>query len=185
MTDLKAMTPHELLERVENRNRWFKIASVVFGITLLIGLIAVLIIGISTLQGVKDQLASQKTLLGSQQQILSRIQASSNQRTKQINDLQDHINCIVALFQQPNRSALTITDLEGCQISKTNTPSSQASVGSTPPQSSNSGAVSQKNTTSGGVESTNQPDAPSTPADDRSTLDRIPVLGRVFQALGL
>lgn len=179
------MTVEALLERVENRNRRFKAASVVFGAVLTAGLALLLVIALHTLQGVNTQLSSQKTLLASQSQILSKISGASVQRTAQINDLQKHIDCVVELFQQPNRANLTITDLEDCQLTSTATgkTSSNSPVVSTPPQTSNSGAASTQNTTSGGVTNTTQT-AP-TPVDNSSTLDRVPVLGRVFKSLGL
>lgn len=171
-------TVEALVARVENRNRRFKIASVVFGAVLTAGLALLLIIALNTLQRVNTQLISLKKLSTSQSQILSKIQGASVQRTAQINDLQQHIDCVVELFQQPDRANLTITDLEGCKLSSFYSP-----VVSTSPQTSNSGAISTQNTTSGGVTNTTQPATP--PVDNSSTLDRVPVLGRVFKILGL
>ena len=190
MTDLEHKTTRELIDRVNNQNNRFRVASVVFGAVTILGLIVLLLVCLGTLSGVNRQLSQQKKLLDSQQQILSRISASSQQRTRQINDLQNHINCIVELFQQPNRQNLTITDLQGCQIDANGNVSSGSdsnwSAGSTPPQSSNSGAVPSQNTTSGGVANKTQPTTSVTPPVSKpSTLDRVPVLGRVFKALGL
>jgi sensor domain CHASE-containing protein len=117
MTDLSTLTPHELLDRVENRNRWFKLASVLFGVVLTAGIIILLVIGLHTLQGVNNQLAQQKQLLTSQHRILSQIQDSSNERAQQLSGLQGHIDCIVSLFQQPTHSTLTVSDLENCKLS--------------------------------------------------------------------
>lgn len=181
-------TVESLVARVENRNQRFKIASVVFGAVLTAGLALLLVISLNTLQRVNTQLSSQKRLLNSQATILAKISGASVQRTTQINDLQQHIDCITELFQQPNRASVTITDLEGCKLS-----TFSPSASSTPPQTSNSGATATQPTTSGGVSST-IPTAPvatapttTTPAtaSNSSTLDRVPVVGRVFKALGL
>lgn len=116
MTDLAHMAPHELVARIDNLNRRFKIASVIFGAVLLVGLVAILVIGLQTLQGVDTQLSSQKKLLNSQQQVLANIKAGSDQNATNVKDLQNHIDCIVELLRQPNRSSLTIKDLNGCQF---------------------------------------------------------------------
>lgn len=179
MTKLSSLTPHELVERVENRNRRFKLASIVFGAVLTAGLAVLLVIGLITLQGVNNQLAQQKRLLTSQQQILSQIQKSSNQRTQQLADLQQHIDCIVALFQKPNHQQLTITDLEDCQIDRTNTSSYNGA--SAPAQS----APAKTSTPSTGASNKQPTKSPSKPTKTPSRLDRVPVLGRVFRALGL
>lgn len=176
---LEHLTPHELVERVENRNRRFKLASVVFGAVLTAGLAVLLVIGLITLQGVNNQLAQQKKLLTSQQQILSQIQKSSNQRTQQLADLQQHIDCIVALFQQPDRSELTISDLENCKINRDNTSSYNGA--SAPAQS----APAKTSTPSTGASNKQPAKSPSKPAKTPSRLDRVPVLGRLFRALGL
>lgn len=116
MTDLANMAPHEIIDRIDDRNRRFKAASVVFAALLLVGLVVLLVLGLQTLQGVNTQLSSQKKLLTNQQQTLSAITASGKQRTAQIQDLQNHIDCIVELLRQPNRASLTLKDLNGCQF---------------------------------------------------------------------
>jgi type II secretory pathway pseudopilin PulG len=173
MSDLEHKTTRQLIDRVNSQNHRFRLATVVFGAATLLGLLFLVIICLSTLTGVNNQLSQQKKLLDSQQQILSRISASSQQRTKQINDLQNHIDCIVNLFQHPNRADLTIGDLQDCTLT------------SNPSISDN--ATSNGSTPSSQPDSTNTAPKQDTPtkSNSGSTLDRIPGLGRVFKALGL
>lgn len=108
---------HVLISDIEAKDRKYKVATGIFGAMLFLGLIVLLLIGIHTLQGVDTQLVQQKSLLNSQRQVLGRIQSSAEQRTKQINQLQQHIDCITELFQQPNRAYLSISDLASCKLS--------------------------------------------------------------------
>lgn len=47
----------------------------------------------------------------------TQIASSSTQRTAQLHELQNHIDCIVSLFTQPNRSNLVIQDIKSCTLS--------------------------------------------------------------------
>lgn len=183
MTDLEHLTPHELLERVENRNRLFKIASVVFGAVTFFGLVFLVVLGLNTLQGVNNQLTQQKKLLDSQNQILSRIKASSDQRTKQINDLQEHIDCVVELLRRSNRQDLTITDLQNCKITNntsdtstkrngTWTPSYQGST-TTQHQSQPATTTPQKNTTKNSGKSSSPAKSSPQPITGIASVDRL------------
>lgn len=116
MGNLENMTTLELVARIEAKNYRFKVAGFVFAGCLMAGLAVLLVLGLSTLNGVNTQLTQQKTLLNSQKLVLDKISGASKQRTAQINDLQNHIDCIVELFRQPNRQSLTIKDINGCQF---------------------------------------------------------------------
>lgn len=113
---LEHMTTLQLMATIEAKNHKFKIAGFVFAGCLMAGLVVLLVLGLSTLEGVNTQLTQQKTLLASQKQVLDKISGASKQRTAQINDLQNHIDCITELFRQPNRANLTIKDINGCQL---------------------------------------------------------------------
>lgn len=185
MSNLDHLSPHELLERVESRNRLFKLASGVFGAVLVAGLTLLLVIGLSTLQAVDKQLASQKNLLDSQQKILSQIQSLGKQQTTQINDLQSHIDCIVALFQQPNRASLTITDLETCKLTPSSSLGGTTAVTKSTPIAQtapvNNNSVPSKQPAANKATPPNTAVAGGRP----SFLDKLPAVGGLFKALGL
>lgn len=48
--------------------------------------------------------------------ISTQLASNAKQRTSQINKLQNHIDCIVSLFGQPNRSSLVIKNIEDCNL---------------------------------------------------------------------
>lgn len=56
-----------------------------------------------------------------QGELLQQIKKSADSRQKQLNDLQNHIDCIVALFQRPNHDQLVISDIENCDINSLRT----------------------------------------------------------------
>ena len=178
--NLEHLTPHELLARVENRNRMFKIASVIFGVVLVGGLSMLLIIGLNTLQGVNNQLTQQKALLDSQNKILSRIKDSSDQRTQQIKDLQQHIDCVVELLRNSNRDSLKITDIQQCKITKVSAAASAPADNRptwTPRQSGSNNTMSQN---------TSQPSKSKKPVQQpESWLHRIPLVGGLLKHIGL
>lgn len=116
MADLAQKSTQEILATLHAKDRRFKAFSVVFFMAVAVGLVALLLIGLNTLQGVNNQLHSQQKLLSQQAKTLSAVSAAAKQRSVQINDLQNHIDCIVELFQQPNRASLTITNLQGCEL---------------------------------------------------------------------
>lgn len=180
MTEPKHSTARELIDRVNDQNHKFRVSSIIFGIVTLVGLLLLVIICLNTLGRVNQQLAQQQQLLKSQQRILASIQLSSNQRTTQLNDLQNHIDCIVELLRQPNRQTLTISDLQDCQISSNGKVSSSSkwATGSAPSQPS--AAISHQDTTSEGAK---KPDHKT--AGSSNAFYHIPILGRLFRALGL
>jgi hypothetical protein len=170
MTDLTALEPHEILDQLELRNRRFKVASVVFAAFCLIGLVLLLVLGLQTLQKVNSQLASQKKLLGSQQQVITKIAGAAKSRTAQINDLQQHIDCIVGLFQLPNRQDLTITNVEGCQIGSNGTITPGGSTNGTQKTTNSTSSNNTRTTTTPAQSSVSSPTgASSVPAQTTQT----------------
>lgn len=177
MSKLEHSTTRQLIDRVNSQNRRFRVASVVFGAVTVLGLLLLVLICLSTLSGVNRQLEQQKKLLDSQAKILSSVQASGDQRTEQLRNLQSHIDCIITFFGLPNRSSLSIQNV--CHFipnsASTATPSNSSSNGASAPAQS---APAKTSTPSTGASN-------KKPTPQQSTLDRIPVLGRVFKKLGL
>lgn len=182
MNKLEHLTPHELLARVEDRNRRFKVASVVFGAILIIGLTVLVVIGLVTLQGVNNQLKQQKRLLDSQQQILSQIKASSDQRTQQLQELNDHIDCIASFFDGRTRTGAAITNLDECVIT------SDSGVTSNPKAPGSSDTAAEQPKTSNNSPSSNntppgKPSKPETPAP--TGIRRVPLVNGLLNFLGI
>lgn len=174
---------------------YFRRNSVNIGVLIIVFVLGmILFVEAIAANNIQQQQQKDNVILGQLKGIVTQINSSSKQRTIQLTDLQNHIDCIVELFQQPSRNNLTINDLQGCQIIKnsvTDGQQSNSSVQSTPPQSSNSGAVAPKSTTSGGVTNTTQPSTPTPsasttlPVNNNSALDKLPVVGGVLKKLGL
>jgi cell division protein FtsB len=166
---LEKMSTLELMATIEAKNHKFKIAGFVFAGCLMAGLIILFILGVNTLQGVDTQLTQQKKLLNSQQQILASIKAGSDQNATHVKDLQDHIDCIVELFRQPNRQNLTIRDLNSCQFDSNGniiTPSGGSNV---PQKSTNATPINNNGGGTSSPQSTSQPTATTTPQTPAQT----------------
>jgi hypothetical protein len=172
-------------------NSFFRRNSVNIGIIIIIlTLGTILFVEALAANQIQRQQKIDTTILSQVQTVITQLNQNSQQRTTQLTGLQNHIDCIVELFQQPNRADLTITDLQDCQIDRlpttSNNSTSNNSASSTPPQSSNSGAKASQPTTSGGVSNKTQSTTPSkSPTPKPRGLDALPVVGGLFKKLGL
>lgn len=104
-----------LLDTVQRKNRYFRIAELTFVVLVAIGIFVIIGTQMITLGRIRDQLDAQ-TALSAQQQALGA------ERTRQINTLTRHLDCIVIFFQQTGRQNLTIDDINKCTISGNGTP---------------------------------------------------------------
>src|SRR5882762_771350 len=81
-----------------------------------IAITGVLILFINQQRNNTTQLQQLTNITKQQKTTIDNLAANSKQSTMQIQDLQKHIDCIVELFQQPNRANLILGDLTNCQI---------------------------------------------------------------------
>lgn len=95
----------ELINALGKKDNRFRIAQAFFFVALAAGLITLIVFSL------KQQ--SQNTKLLQEQTQISR------QSTQQIQDLQNHIDCVVSLFTEPNRTNLVISDITKCQVTDT------------------------------------------------------------------
>lgn len=102
-------TTEMLIKNIEAKDRRFRVAQVIFLAVIITSILALLFLGY------QQQLANQK-LIASQEIALNKLTNGAKQRTEQINDLEQHIDCIVLLFQSKNRANLVISDVESCKI---------------------------------------------------------------------
>ena len=102
------LSTQELINRIESKDRKFRLAQSVFMILLLATLTGVIFVQFRTLNAVKEQLIVQK--------------ATSEERSSQNRELQDKIirrlDCMVQFFSQPDRSNLTIENINQCSLNR-------------------------------------------------------------------
>lgn len=79
-----------------------------------------------------------KTELSNQQKITEQIEHSGDERSSQLQTLNNHIDCVVALLSQPNRSTVRVQDIQNCKLVREPTASnpSQAAPSKLPAKSS-------------------------------------------------
>jgi cell division protein FtsB len=80
-------------------------------VVIIVALLGILLIMAGALNKQQAQLANQKA-------IIERIKDSNTQSTDEIHKLNNHIDCIVELFTQPNRHQLTIKNIKTCSLEK-------------------------------------------------------------------
>jgi hypothetical protein len=123
MKALDKKTTKELEDTIRDQDRKFRVFNAIFSGVVIIGLLVLVLIGWNNTAGIKQQLiksnqqlAAQKKTLDSQKQILSSIKSSSDERTKQINQINQHLDCIVEFFGQSNRTNKSISDIRKCEL---------------------------------------------------------------------
>ncbi len=84
--------------------------------------IALCISGIFLLQAItigtlSQQVEYQNTVIAETKKITENIRDNAANRTKQIDSLDRHLDCIVQFFAEPNRGAKQIADIDQCRIS--------------------------------------------------------------------
>lgn len=102
------LSTQELIHKIESKDRKFRLAQSVFMVLLLATLTGVIFVQFRTLDAVREQLISQK--------------ATSEERSTQNKELQDKIirrlDCMVVFFSQPDRSGLTIENINECSLNR-------------------------------------------------------------------
>ena len=83
--------------------------------------VAMLFLQAVTIGKQSEQLRHQNDAIKQSNELLDRMTKNSEERSKQINELQQHIDCVVLLFQRTNRSNLVIKDLESCNLKRVGT----------------------------------------------------------------
>lgn len=123
--------PSRLLESVNRKNTAFLVSVALLSALSFVMVVALLVLSYQAQDKTSKLLESQSKTLVTQQQIIDSLNGHAKERSQQIDELQQHINCIVTLFTMPNRASLTITDISGCQLSANGTittPSDRATV---------------------------------------------------------
>lgn len=78
--------------------------------------LAIIALQALTIQSLSQQVAAQNATLDQLKGITKTISHNADQRTKQINSLDRHMDCIVQFFSQPYRTNKAIADIDQCQI---------------------------------------------------------------------
>lgn len=110
-----------LLREIERKDALFRLLQTMFGVVLF-GLILLLLFQSYAVQSENHQLLqNQQKMVENGVSTINAIKASQEKseadNKARLTDLQHHIDCIVSLFQQPNRASLSITDITTCQLS--------------------------------------------------------------------
>ena len=121
----------------------------------------------------QQEIEGQQQIITQIKGVTDQINASSKQRTDQINQLNRHLDCVVTFFTQKDRTQKAINDIETCTV--TNTATGTVS----PPKASSSGTTS---TSTQKSSNTQAPQKISTPVQDvvkNPTSTQSSVFGRV------
>lgn len=114
---------HQLLRQIERKDALFRRTLATFLGSILIAL-CLLLLFIYHIQSINHQLLQNQDRLLAQnttltEQLKHDVSGLNNNTNMRLIDLQNHIDCIVSLFQQPNRTNLVISDIQNCNLSST------------------------------------------------------------------
>jgi len=121
---------HELLRRIEVKDRKFRVAQAIFSAAMITALIILLAATYRLQNENNNLLKAQSATLAQAKATTDQLKANDKHNAQSLQDLQNHIDCIVNLFTQPNRASLVITDITSCQLTATSS-SSGGATGST------------------------------------------------------
>lgn len=80
----------------------------------------------------KAAITRQTQELAAQKKTIDTLVTLGNQRSAQINDLQNHVDCLFKLATQPGHSNIAITDITGCQLTTSGSISTPSGTTTTP-----------------------------------------------------
>lgn len=97
-------TLEELIHNIEIKDKRFRIAQSIFFVMLIIALLALIIV-------------QQRTLLTSQQ-TLTAVQSQVEQQQKDVQSINNNVNCIASYFTKTDRVNLRLDDVQNCQFTR-------------------------------------------------------------------
>lgn len=116
MTKIQHATTRDLISKIEAKDRRFRTAWVIFMFIIALALCGVVLFQFRTNAKIDKQLTQLKVLAKTQQETIDAVKASGDQRTKQLQTVNDHIDCIASFFNFRNRAQSVITDLDQCKV---------------------------------------------------------------------
>ena len=146
-----------LIKDIERKDRRFRLAQSTFTVIILLVLLGVIFAQYRTLSAVQQQLSQAKEIAAQDDR------QSDEQRDKIIRRL----DCIVVFFQQPNRTLLTIKDIDACTLNHDGTVQQFFQQPESTPSEQPPGL---KNTTNNSTTNNNQtvnPPAQPTPTEEK------------------
>lgn len=102
------LSTQQLIASIERKDKRFRLFQSLFMIGTFIGLIIIIGAQQRTLDGVQAQVKQDA-------EIAERTRAD---RTEQLNDITRRLNCMVVFFSTPDRTNLTIENVEKCTLNK-------------------------------------------------------------------
>lgn len=134
-------------KRIRHIDLWFREYGVHISLAVIvIAFGAILLLLAGSQSRLAEQSEQSKKILLQLKGVTDQISASSQQRTEQINDLNAHMDCIVAFFSQEDRTQKSIDDIETCSLKNSSTgrtevPKASANTNSETPTSQQSQPV--------------------------------------------
>lgn len=110
----------EVIRRIEQRDMAFRISQSVFAVMMVSALVFLIAQVYSIQKQNNDLLKRQEVLVTQNTQLTKSLESDVSELKqndqKQLSELQNHIDCIVHLFQQPNFTSLKINDVQNCNL---------------------------------------------------------------------
>lgn len=108
-------------------------ASSISLVIIALSIVAVLLMQAFTIAQLQKEVAHQTNVIDSVKALAEQIDRNAQDRSRQIDDINKHLDCIVQFFSQPDRSQRSIDNIESCRITTnsafyTQTPPSQQST---------------------------------------------------------
>ncbi|HET8709265.1 MAG TPA: hypothetical protein VFL85_03205 [Candidatus Saccharimonadales bacterium] len=85
-------------------------------LVILVSLLGMLYLNALTLQRLSQQLTNQRQLLNQTKTLTQNLQKSSDERGRQVEQINRHLDCIVEFYSQRDRSRKAIDDIKSCSI---------------------------------------------------------------------
>jgi hypothetical protein len=171
----------KLDQELHSRTKRLRVAQLLLILVILTGL-GFLIIANYRLTTANNKLQSQNIqLIKEQKSTLDTLINLGKERSQQINNLQNHIDCIVTLFSKPNRLNLTITDITTCQLTSGTT----GAVSNSPPKALQAPTPTPQSQPSPSSQSSSQPSSPPSQPSSSSTPHSPSLIKQIKNFLGL
>lgn len=101
-------TAEELIRAIERKDRRFRLFQTLFMVSTFIALIFIISAQQRTLDGVQQQVAEDQRIAAE----------TRKERTEQLNDITRRLNCMVVFFSTPDRTNLTIENVNNCTLNR-------------------------------------------------------------------
>lgn len=113
MNDDAHATTQQLLKKIDQKDKRFRLFSALFGIGILVGILFLLTISLQNQQAIKVQNDQQAKLLEAQGTLVDEIKANTDIKLEEV---VRRLDCISTFFGTENRQYSTIQNVDTCVI---------------------------------------------------------------------